>query len=179
MTDQLLGVFKICLLALLYLFFARVLWAVWSEVRGPKQQVMHRAGGDPTAAAPMPAPQAAAHAAQQAPHVAPPSGPKPAKGRGGRVGRMTVIEPRARKGIVFALAGELTVGRATGCTVSITDDTFISQLHARVFEQDGETFVEDLNSTNGTYLNGQRLSRVMPLSKGDRVQIGNTVLEAD
>ena len=92
---------------------------------------------------------------------------------------MTVIEPRSRKGTIFAVAEELTIGRAAGCTVSITDDTFISQLHARVFVQDGEVFVEDLGSTNGSYLNGQRLSRAMPISKGDRLQIGNTVLEAE
>jgi pSer/pThr/pTyr-binding forkhead associated (FHA) protein len=92
---------------------------------------------------------------------------------------MTVIEPRARKGTVFAVAEELTIGRAAGCTVSITDDTFISQLHARVFVQNGEVFVEDLGSTNGSYLNGQKLARPMPLSKGDRLQIGATVLEAE
>lgn len=169
MTEELLGVFKICLLALLYLFFARVLWAVWSEVRpspvrtaDPRNQAQLPA--DPT----LPTVPAGGN-----------GGPRPGKGRGGRVARMTVIEPKARKGLVFAVNTELTIGRADGCTVCIPDDGFISQLHARVFTQDGEVFVEDLRSTNGSYLNGQRLTRVMPVGKGDRLQMGNTVLEAD
>ncbi len=169
MSDQLLGVFKICLLALLYLFFARVLWAVWSEVRTPKPvEARQRQGAPADSTKNLPPPSAG-----------PVGGAKPPKGRGGRVGRMTVIEPRARKGTVFAVGDELTIGRAHGCTVSIQDDTFISQLHARVFAQDSEVYVEDLGSTNGTYLNGQKLSRAMPISKGDRVQIGATVLEAE
>ncbi|MEI6403567.1 MAG: hypothetical protein WCP59_15420, partial [Actinomycetota bacterium] len=63
MSDSLLGVLKFALLALLYLFFARVLWAVWSEVRGPRPGMAtppQPAGAaaptsDPTAAAPAPA----------------------------------------------------------------------------------------------------------------------------
>ncbi len=168
MSDELLGIFKFCLLALLYLFFARVLWAVWSEVRPVKIRATDMRGQalDPTLDGPPSRPAAAV-------------GPKPAKGRGGQVGRMTVIEPRARRGTVFAVGSELTIGRAPGCTISITDDGFISQLHARVFAQDGDVFVEDLGSTNGSFLNGQRLTRAASVSKGDRLQIGNTVLEAE
>lgn len=165
MTDQLLGVFKICLLALLYLFFARVLWAVWSEVRPARQQ-----GADPRAMVP---------ADPTTPGPVPSAAARPVRGRGGRVARMTVIEPKARRGMAFAVNTELTIGRAAGCTVSIPDDTFISQLHARVFVQDGDVYVEDLGSTNGSYLNGQKLSRMMPINKGDRLQMGATVLEAD
>ena len=68
MTDQLLGILKWALLALLYLFFARVLWAVWSEVRGPRpgHAAIPRSAGptDLTEPAPMPMPAPGAYAGQ-------------------------------------------------------------------------------------------------------------------
>lgn len=162
MSDQLLDVLKIALLALLYLFFARVLWAVWSEVRTPTAP---RAAGARKAAAP-PGPA--------------PSGPPlvaSTKRRRGEATRLTVIEPKARKGYQLAIAGELTIGRAAGCTLALVDDTFASQVHARVFMSDGRAWVEDLGSTNGTYLNGNRVGQPAPLRPGDRIQVGGTVLE--
>jgi hypothetical protein len=195
MTDQLLGFLKICLLVLLYLFFARVLWAVWSEVRAPRrqpqqpqqpappQQASQRVGVpgavDPTAPTggpvigAVPVAGAAAGAANAA------SASKPGRGRRGLVGRMIVIEPKAKKGSAFSVGGEITIGRAAGCTVSVPDDTFISQLHARVWNENGDVKVEDLGSTNGSYLNGTRVVRPMTIHKGDRLQIGNTVWEAN
>ncbi|MGD9705820.1 MAG: FHA domain-containing protein [Acidimicrobiia bacterium] len=174
MTDQLLGVFKICLLILLYLFFARVLWAVWTEVRTPRAPVEDRrqrvAVVDHTApvgAGPAMGPGAAQRA------------PRATKGRRGHVGRLVVIEPRVRKGSAFAIGEELTIGRASGCTISIPDDTYISQLHARVFTDAGQVYVEDLGSTNGSMLNGNRLVRPTSIHKGDRLQLGSTVLEAE
>ncbi len=91
---------------------------------------------------------------------------------------MIVIEPRARKGAAFSVGGEITIGRAAGCTVSVPDDTFVSQLHARLWNENGDVKVEDLGSTNGSYLNGTRVARPMTIHKGDRLQIGNTVWEA-
>jgi hypothetical protein len=195
MTDQLLGFLKICLLVLLYLFFARVLWAVWSEVRSPRRQPQQP---QPQQQAGPPPPQRAAQrvgvpgsvdptvptsgvpvaASAAAGAVAAPGGPKPARGRRGHVGRMIVIEPRARKGAAFSVGGEITIGRAAGCTVSVPDDTFVSQLHARLWNENGDVKVEDLGSTNGSYLNGHRLVQPATIHKGDRLQIGNTVWEA-
>ena len=175
-TEQLLGILKYVLLGLLYLFFARVLWAVWSEVRGPgKGAAAPQVAGagvtpsDPT----VPAPSPVAPGARQ---VKPPRAPK---GRRGSVGRLVVIEPKARRGAAFATAEEITVGRATTCTIGMPDDTFVSQLHARLFRDAGSVVIEDLGSTNGTYLNGKRLSAPERLTKGDRVQIGSTVFEAE
>ena len=68
------------------------------------------------------------------------------------------------------------MGRAAGCQVTI-DDTYASQLHARVFQRDGQVYVEDLGSTNGTYLNRHKVTGPMQLQRGDKLQIGNTVLE--
>jgi hypothetical protein len=90
--------------------------------------------------------------------------------------RFRVIEPTEHRGRTYDLADEVTVGRAPGCGVSIPDIT-VSQLHARVFRQDGRLFVEDLGSTNGTWLNRTRVGAAVPLKRGDRIQVGSTVLE--
>ncbi len=171
-TEQLLGILKYVLLALLYVFFARVLWAVWSEVRGPRQGVapqLHSGIGpaDPTAAAPSPLTPEVKRATR-----AP-------KGRRGNIGRFVVLEPKATRGSAYALGQEITIGRAGTCTIGMPDDSFVSQLHARVFRDSGSVMIEDLGSTNGTYLNGKRLATAERLSKGDRVQIGGTVFEAE
>jgi FHA domain len=175
-TEPLLGILKYVLLGLLYLFFARVLWAVWSEVRGPRAGVtasqLHAgiAPTDPTVAAPSPMGPELKHGrrAVRAP-----------KGRKGNVGRFVVIEPKATRGSVFAMGEEISIGRAATCTVGMADDSFVSQLHARVYRDAGLTMIEDLGSTNGTYLNGKRLTEPERVTKGDRVQIGNTVFEAE
>jgi hypothetical protein len=174
-TEPLLGILKYVLLALLYVFFARVLWAVWSEVRGPRQGVapqVHAGIGpaDPTVAAPSPL----ASEVKQTKRAT-----RAPKGRRGNIGRFVVLEPKATRGSVYALGQEITIGRAGTCTIGMPDDSFVSQLHARVFRDSGSVMVEDLGSTNGTYLNGKRLATAERLSKGDRVQIGGTVFEAE
>ncbi len=57
------------------------------------------------------------------------------------------------------------------------DDNYASQLHARVFARDGRWFVEDLGSTNGTYLNRRKVTGPMVIGRGDQLQIGNTIME--
>jgi pSer/pThr/pTyr-binding forkhead associated (FHA) protein len=90
---------------------------------------------------------------------------------------LVVAEPPEARGRIYDLGDtEVTIGRAAGCTVTV-DDTFVSQLHARVFARDGQLMVEDLGSTNGTYLNRRRVTGPMVVQHGDKVQVGNTVLE--
>jgi pSer/pThr/pTyr-binding forkhead associated (FHA) protein len=162
--DTLLAVLKVIFLALLYLFFLRVLRAVWIELKEPKTVQV--------AAVPPPAP----------PQPQPQPQPQPApnrkrKGERPLGERLVVVEPPERKGHAFPLGDELTVGRAEGCGVTIPDDTFVSQVHARVFRRDGSLYVEDLGSTNGTFVNKKPVSAAVPLRKGDRLQVGRTVLE--
>ena len=90
-----------------------------------------------------------------------------------------MTEPKAARGATFAIGDEITIGRAATCAIVMPDDSFVSQLHARVYREAGSTMIEDLGSTNGTYLNGKRLTTPEQISKGDRVQIGSTVLEAE
>ncbi|MDO8362622.1 MAG: FHA domain-containing protein [Actinomycetota bacterium] len=178
MSDAQLNILNYALLALLYLFFARVLWAVWSEVRGPRlgvhqpQQAQHARSAapmpDPTAPAGRPAAPVPARAA------------KPSKGGRGRRGtptRLIVLEPKVRKGSAYPIAGELSFGRAPTCSIGLPDDTFASQLHARMYHRDGGVWLEDLGSTNGTHVNGGRIAVPTQLVAGDRVQIGSTIFE--
>jgi hypothetical protein len=158
LPDSLLGVLKVIFLLLLYLFFLRVIRAVWTELREPKTVQVSSVAGSPAA------PAATADR-------------KSKRGKSPTVERLVVVEPAARTGQIFELGEELTVGRAAGCGVSLPEDTFISQLHARVFRRDGSLFVEDLGSTNGTFLNRKPVSVAVPLHKGDRLQVGKTVLE--
>lgn len=159
MSEQLLFVLKLCLLALLYLFFYRVVRAVWAELKSPQS-------------APIAAPAASA---------AKPSRKDRKRDKAVATrspSRLVVAEPASRKGTFYDLGVEATVGRAAGCQIPI-DDSFVSQLHARVFQRDGTWFLEDLGSTNGTLLNKRKVGAPVPLRKGDRIQIGNTVLELE
>lgn len=161
-TDLALDILKLVLLGLLYLFFARVLWAVWQEVRTDRRVVASHAVSErsETRAAPVPKQR------------------KAPKGKRGRVGRLVILEPKTRRGTTFALNGEITIGRDGGNTVQIEGDTFVSSRHARVFVVDGQPMVEDLGSTNGSFHNGNKLRGSRLLHPGDRVQVGYTVLEA-
>lgn len=167
-SDQALDILKFVLLGLLYLFFARVLWAVWSEVRRADQHPVPPVGlvegaGDE-------------HAATVAADK--PRSRRPPKGRRGTVKRLVVIEPKARRGQTFAVGGDVTIGRDPSSTIRIDDDTYVSQHHAKVFVVDGQAMVEDLGSTNGSFHNGNRLVGQRLLHPGDRIQVGYTVLEA-
>lgn len=148
MTDQLLNLFKFLLLALLYLFFARVLWAVWSEVRTPVRPTASSAG-------------------------TPGSKKKVAKG----APTFVVMEPRQRRGEVHALSDVITIGRLDDNTLVIDDDSFISSHHARLEVRPDGVWIVDLKSTNGSFVNGQRVSQEKSIRKGDRIQVGSTVLE--
>jgi pSer/pThr/pTyr-binding forkhead associated (FHA) protein len=87
-----------------------------------------------------------------------------------------VVEPQERRGQTFQLADEVTVGRAAGCGVRL-EDAYTSSIHARLFRRNGSLWVEDLGSTNGTWVNAERISSAMKLGKGDLLQVGGTVFE--
>ncbi len=72
---------------------------------------------------------------------------------------------------------ETTVGRDESCHVTIPDSS-VSHRHARIYHSDGEWYVEDLGSTNGTFVNDRPLTRPIVLRPGDTVSIGRSTLEA-
>lgn len=162
MSEQLLNIFKLALLALIYLFLLRVLRAVWAEITPRPVDARGRRFGRRRGAS----------------AAAPPGARVASRGRRsrGHPVELVVVEPAEQAGRRYALGDEITVGRAAGCQVTV-DDTYVSQLHARVFTRDSQFFVEDLGSTNGTYLNRAKVAGPMVMQKGDRLQVGNTVLE--
>jgi pSer/pThr/pTyr-binding forkhead associated (FHA) protein len=134
---------------LLWLFFMWVVRAVWVEVRPLKRRRRRRDRADPVT---------------------------DGRRRGRRL-NLHVIRPEEQAGRVHEIGDEVTVGRAPGCGVSIDYDTYASQLHARLFRLDGDLWVEDLGSTNGTWVNTIRIAERTKLVKGDLLQVGGTVFE--
>ncbi len=155
MSDSILTVLKFCLLALLYVFLLRVVWIVARELRGSASLTPA-----PQVPAPAPAPAAASRASKR------------------REWRLVVVVPETERGRSYTVEGDVTIGRGGGCAVPLTFDTFVSQVHARAFDRDGILWVEDAGSTNGTLVNDKRISEPTKLRKGDRVQVGETILEA-
>ena len=152
MTDALLNALKLILLALIYLFFGRVLWAVWSEVRTPVMPAARVDGG-----------------------TASRSRAKKSVGKG--VPMFVVIEPKQHRGATYTLSSVLAIGRLEDNDIVIDDDSFISSHHARIEIRPEGAWVVDLGSTNGCFVNGQRVADERSVRKGDRIQVGSTVLE--
>jgi hypothetical protein len=78
----------------------------------------------------------------------------------------------------FDLIGGLSIGRSKEADIRI-DDRYASSIHARVFSREGRFFVEDMNSTNGTLLNGATLQGEAEAIDGDTVQIGDTIFRLE
>ena len=119
---------------------------------------------------------------------------------GGRTGRVASVPPRAAAAVtgrkrgqrgpktLVVTAGSLTgtkitlgdqpilIGRADDSTLVLTDD-FASSRHARLTNRGGQWYVEDLGSTNGTYLDQQRVQGPLLVSPGQPIRIGQTALE--
>jgi len=76
-------------------------------------------------------------------------------------------------GTEFELGDGATMGRADGSDIPV-DDPFASSVHARIFPREQFMYIEDMGSTNGTYLNGRRLRSAERLKVGDTVRIGET-----
>jgi pSer/pThr/pTyr-binding forkhead associated (FHA) protein len=108
--------------------------------------------------------------------------PQPARPpRGGRGTRSApqqlLVTAGTLAGTSLGLADQqITIGRANDATLVLNDD-YASTRHARLFPQDGQWIVEDLGSTNGTYLDRQKVTRPTPVPVGVPIRIGKTVLE--
>ena len=153
MPQLVLELLKYVFLVMLYIFIARAVKAVYVELR--PQPTGRRPSGR-RAQAPAPA-----RAASR-------------KGKAAR--KVAIVEGASSKGKSFELGDELIIGRADKCHI-VLDDTYVSQMHARIYPRDGTVMLEDLGSTNGTYLNRRRITGTTELHRGDQVKIGKTVLE--
>jgi pSer/pThr/pTyr-binding forkhead associated (FHA) protein len=158
MNELSLTIIRVAFLAVLWLFVIAAIGVVRTDLLG----------GSPTSSRRGRARQ------QQAPRQARPAKPQRA-GRGSP--RLLVVTAGALKGTTLDLAQQqITLGRANDATLVLNDD-YASSRHARIFPQDGQWIVEDLGSTNGTYLDRQKVTRPMPVPVGVPIRIGKTVLE--
>jgi hypothetical protein len=104
-------------------------------------------------------------------------GARPAKVKRGRVARQMLVTAGALAGTKITLGeAPITIGRAEDCTLVITDD-YSSARHAKLVPRNGEWYLEDLGSTNGTYLDRAKVSGPTPVPLGVPIRIGRTSIE--
>lgn len=168
---------KIMLLAGLYLFFVRVLWSVFNEIRDPRVFAQRRAAAGPAPASPYAGgPQATMRGPAPAAPARSTTGYTSGTVAGAAVGRLVVVDPKRKAGTTYAIGGQVTIGRAATNGVQL-DDSYVSSVHARIFLTNGTFFVEDLSSRNGSTLNGAPIVTTTALVPGDRLQLGGITLE--
>jgi hypothetical protein len=125
---------------------------------------------------------AARRQARRAPRarpLAPARPPRPSRPPGGMraIPQRLLVTAGALAGTSLGLTDQqITIGRANDATLVLNDD-YASTRHARLFPQDGQWIVEDLGSTNGTYLDRQKVTQPTPVPVGVPIRIGKTVLE--
>ena len=152
MSEDLLTLLKYVFLALLFLFLWAVVRVVIRELREPALA--------PTGTGP------AAPAAKPKKSAAPKS-----------FATLRVLAPESRRGELVPIDNEITVGRGGGCALVLADDQYASTVHARVFKRGNDLLVDDLESRNGTFVNGKRISSTTKLRRGDQIQFGGTVCD--
>jgi pSer/pThr/pTyr-binding forkhead associated (FHA) protein len=148
-----LSVLKYALLALLYFFIYRAVRSVATEISGRRTSPSRSRQG--------PAP----------------AGPRSGAARAGRQPSAVIVhEPDGGRARTVRLSGSTDIGRSDGCPIRLKD-TYVSQVHARFSNANGSWTVEDLGSTNGTFLNDRRVTTPLPVHAGDVVRVGKTALE--
>jgi pSer/pThr/pTyr-binding forkhead associated (FHA) protein len=168
MSELTLTVMRLGFLAVLWLFVIVAVQVIRSDLFGTRvtQRGSRRADGRAQQQA----------AARQAP---PPQRQQQSGGRGRRnAPTKLVVTEGTLTGTTVALQGQtITLGRAHDSTI-VLDDDYASSRHARIYpDQGGQWIVEDLGSTNGTYLDRSRLTTPTPIPLGAPIRIGKTVIE--
>jgi hypothetical protein len=150
-VDEVLLVLKVAFLVLLYLFIWRIVRTASRDLRLPQESFILAPSG-----------QAGVQAARRGPYT----------------GRLVVVRSAdLDEGQDFELdSAQLTVGRGRQNDITIGSDEYASARHARFEPRQDGVWVQDLGSTNGTFLNGARLEHPRRLSAGDVVRIGETDL---
>ena len=151
MSEDLLTLLKYVFLALLFLFLWAVVRVVLRELRAPALA--------PTGTGPTPEAKPKKAAAPKS------------------FATLRVLAPDSRRGELVPINTEITVGRGGGCALVLADDQYASTVHARVFRRGNDLFVDDLESRNGTFVNGKRISATTKLRRGDQLQFGGTVCD--
>ena len=152
-VEEALLVLKVAFLVLLYLFIWRIVRSAARDVTMPQESFV----------------------------LAPGSIPGLGEARPVEAGKLVVIKsPALREGEEWELdSSPLTLGRGSQNDVQLDRDEFASSTHARIEPRRDGVWVEDIGSTNGTYLNGIRLTRPRRLTPGDILRVGETELRYD
>ncbi|MEC4569854.1 MULTISPECIES: FHA domain-containing protein FhaB/FipA [Streptomyces] len=163
MSELTLTVMRLGFLAVLWLFVIVAVQVIRSDLFGTRvtQRGSSRRGG-------------AGGAPQQGGRQATPPQQRQRRGAPTKL----VVSEGILTGTTVALAGQtITLGRAHDSTI-VLDDDYASSRHARIYpDRDGQWIVEDLGSTNGTYLDRTRLTTPTPIPPGAPIRIGKTVIE--
>jgi pSer/pThr/pTyr-binding forkhead associated (FHA) protein len=158
MSEIALTVIKVLFLALLWLFILSAVSVIRSDLFGRT----------------VPAPDQPE--AQEL--ESPPPPPKRTKRPRGEP-RVLVVTQGIQTGQSAALAdGVIMIGRGADCQI-ILDDDYVSTRHARVVSGENGVYVEDMGSTNGSYVNGQRITAPTTITMSDTVRIGKTILRLE
>ena len=169
MSELTLTLLRLGFLALLWLLVLSILGVLRRDLFGTR--VVRRAPRPAGAPAPAAGPQPTAPAAGRRGRGSPNKQDQP------RPPRTLVVTDGSLRGTTLTLGqAPVLIGRAPECTL-VLDDDFASARHARLFPQDGSWVVEDLGSTNGTYLGGVRVGDPSRVEPGVPVRVGRTVLE--
>ena len=174
MGELTLLLLRLGFLVLLWAFVFAIVYALRSDLFGQRaRRLPAQAAGFPVAAAaaaPAPAPAAAAPVTEPTAHRAPPHA-------GAKTPKRLVITSGPREGVEIDLPAEqLTIGRSSESGLVIRDD-YTSTHHARLMLWDDQWVVQDLDSTNGTFLDGSRVTVPVPVPLGTTVTIGTTSFE--
>jgi pSer/pThr/pTyr-binding forkhead associated (FHA) protein len=150
-----LTLIRLAFLAILWLFVIAAVGVVRTDMFGTQRRRQQRKA--------------------RAPRAAP--APPPRRPRARTAPQQMVVTAGPLAGTSFGLSdAQITIGRADDATLVLNDD-YASTRHARLFPQDGQWIVEDLGSTNGTYLDRQKVTQPTPVPVGVPIRIGKTVLE--
>ncbi len=163
MNQLTLDLIKLAFLAVLWLFVIAAVGVVRTDLFDQ-------------AASPRRQRRAAKQGARRGPTPGPPRPARPS-GRSRSSARQVVVTGGNLQGTTIPLADQqITIGRAADATLVLTDD-YASTRHARLYPQNGEWIVEDLGSTNGTYLDRQKVTQPTLVPMNVPIRIGKTVLE--
>ncbi|ASY33827.1 MULTISPECIES: FHA domain-containing protein [unclassified Streptomyces] len=170
MSELTLTVMRLGFLAVLWLFVIVAVQVIRSDLFGTRvtqrgsQRRAQRGGGD----------GGRARAASSPPPQRQQQGGRQRRGAPTKL----IISEGSLTGTTVALQGQtITLGRAHDSTI-VLDDDYASSRHARIYpDRDGQWIVEDLGSTNGTYLDRNRLTTPAPVPLGAPIRIGKTVIE--
>lgn len=156
MSELTLTLIKLGFLAVLWLFVLSAVSVIRSDVFGTK------------------VPSAPRPAKQKAPATKAKS--KPRKPPRGVPTKLQVVDgPNAGQSVPLG-EGPILLGRGTDAAIRLDDD-YVSTRHARFATNGEQWFVEDLGSTNGTYLGSQRITTPIPIGLGIQVRLGKTIVE--